>query len=73
MTDEKKKFVHELRAAPFILDRPWMTPDVLDTHSGHVVVLGDDHVERDGMRHGDGSLDCPACPEGVKITHWRLP
>jgi hypothetical protein len=72
MPDEKK-IVHELKAAPFILDRPWMDPGLLDEHSGHVVLLGDDNIEYDGERRGDGSLHCTACPAGVKFTHWRLP
>jgi hypothetical protein len=46
---------------------------VLDAHSGNVVLLGSDNNEYDGVRYGDGSLHCSACPAGVKFTHWRLP
>jgi hypothetical protein len=66
---------HELRAAPFILDRPWhaIDDDTSPEVTGPVVLLCSDHVERKGQIHGREIHLDERMPEGVTVSHWRLP
>jgi hypothetical protein len=75
-SDDKKPIVHELRAAPFHLDRPWLNIDGSDTppewreYEGPIVVLTTDHTEKDAKRWRYGVIEHTG---GGRITHWRVP
>ena len=79
-----KPFVHELRAQPFTVDRPWWRltdePAGLADFEGTVILACSDgteceaiRVRQKGLAVRTASFTHDELPDGVKPTHWRLP